>query len=144
MSKRIVPWALLAILVLAPHSGCRSGGGRELREVTTRWRLLFDSHDLASFTSLYAPHGAYATPGMAYPVHSPEELRGVLETIWRNTPDMRIAAIHSLVAEGDRIGFVWELNSTPPMATKPIKTFGATFLRLAEGKIVEQLTVTAR
>ena len=137
---------LLFCLALCLTSvGCRSSRDRRsLEEFAARWRVLFNAHDIAGLSQLYAPHGAFTLPGMVYPVRSPSEMQSVLDTLWGSAPDMRITAVHQLLAVDNRIAFVWELTRTPLMASAPSKVFGATFITLQEGVIREQLTVTSR
>lgn len=125
------------------QTGCHSDPTR-LEAFATRWRALFNAHDVAGLTKLYADHGAFSTPGMVYFVRSPTEMQGVLKGLWDAAPDMRISAVHYLVAANDQIAFVWEITRTPPMGTAPSKAFGATFMTVKDGVIQEQLNVTAR
>jgi hypothetical protein len=142
--NRVARALLFALLLLGPTTlGCRSGTNRdELETLVERWRVLFNSHDLAGFTALYAPSGAYMTPGMVYFVRSPAELRLTLDALWRIHPDLRITQIFSIVPGGDMVAFAWEAAFTK--AGKRQTLHGASFLSLEDDRIGQQLTVTSR
>lgn len=140
--RRLLLLPLLLALCTAPIA-CRGGtSDADLEAFAQRWRALFDSHDVAALAALYAPNGAYTTPGMVYLVRTPVELRKVLDTLWRSNPDMRISGVHNLVVQDDRIAFVWEMTLSPN-AKPPRKRYGATFLTVRDGLIRDQLTVTS-
>lgn len=135
---------VLLLLSCLAAAGCQNDNRRTLEEFAERWKVLFNSHDLPGFTELYAANGAYMTPGMVFPARSPAALHTALEQFWKNFDDSRITDIHSLVAGSDRLAFAWELELRRAKATNAQKVRGATFMTLEKGRIVQQLTITAR
>ena len=77
-----------------------------------------------------------------------DEVRRDIETIRAALPDMRLT-IHDMVAEGDTVAYrySWQWTSdapfeddifgTLPPTGKPVTVTAMTFVRLADGKIVE-------
>lgn len=121
--------------------GCGSSDQRRAEEFAARWRTRYNSHDLASFTELYAPKGAYRAPTMLLPVGSRDDLRKVLESTWREVPDVRIAALDHVLGSGNRVAFHWELDLTE-VKTGVRKGFGgASFLTVENGVITEEFIV---
>lgn len=140
--RQIFASALLLALCLA-FAACR--GERHANEALLQsWLQHYNSHDIPGLVALYAPEGAYSLPGMIYPVRSRDELRKVLDTLWRTAPNMRITAMPQVVAGGDAIAFVWDMSATPQLASKPQRTLGASFLQIENGKIRQQLNLVSR
>lgn len=134
---------IIFLVVGAPFLGsCRRADQEgQAREFIAGWEIRFNSHDLKTFCPLYAA-GNYTVPGMIGYSRDPQELCGVLDKIWRTSPDMRLRADKDfIVASDDRLAFLFELTYTPPLQRTAVVQRGATFLQLAEGKIRSQLTV---
>jgi hypothetical protein len=119
--------------------------GRERREAEAfaeRWRALYNSHDLAGFTALYAERGNCAVPGMVYFTRSRAEMRETLEKAWHKFPDMRIAENPRVVAGEEQIAILFDLVFTARRG--PVRQTGATFLRVEDGLIAHQFLVMRR
>lgn len=130
----LLAWVLLTCCLVA---SCDRGlNAASAQTFVEQWRLRYDSHDLGGFTALYASEGAYTVPPQPNVVRTREELRDTLEKSWRRWPDLRITSLTDVVAAGDRIAFVFSLTD----GTRA--TWGATFLRLEDGRITWQLTIS--
>lgn len=136
---------LLGLLAVVALGGCRRGlDDRQAREFIQRWQMAYNSHDLPSFTALYAEEGVFLPPGMLYPVRRRTALRETLDTMWRRPANLRIAMIHRVVAGGDQIAFLWTGSVTGGLTGQRWVLAGATFMRLEKGRIADESTVIRR
>ena len=69
--------------------------------------------------------------------NSPEQTREVWRGIFANTPDMHLTIEDTIIAEGDKVAYRWASHGTNTSTGKPERYRGMTFLRIADGKIVE-------
>lgn len=142
--KRAALLVLIASLLVSSSCGMSADSGT-LEAFVDRWKVLYNSHDLAGFASLYAPKGAYMAPGMVYFETDRGALRKGIEHVWRNYPDAQIAEIYSIVrdSDGDKIAFAWRLTRTAPSGKLEV-LLGSSFLTVEDALVVQQLTMTAR
>ena len=140
--RTFIGFALLIFGLLS--RGCASSDRTDAAQLLERWRVTFNSHDLAGFTNLYADSGVYFPPGLVYFARTRSELRENLDRVWRATADMRIVEIKNVIAADGEIAFVWRMETKTHLTSTPIISWGASLLATDGGLIIEQTTVTSR
>jgi len=65
-----------------------------------------------------------------------QELKPQLRTLLAETPDLE-HTIEDIITEGEKMAYRWTMRATNQQAGKQEVHHGITFMRIADGKIVE-------
>ncbi len=143
MARSQRTWLSTWLWAAAVLCACR-GEAPDAQQFLQRWQAAYNSHDIPSFTALYAEAGHFRVPPMLFPANSRAELADRLRKQWFASPGARVEGIGDVVAQGNRLAFSWRFVRQSSAPNAPAELVGASFLTVERGKIVQHVSVMGR